>query len=124
MDTLGFHRNDVVLILQDSFDHQESATGEQYPVPFINIRRHNRVGDAGFIFQAKEEKSFGRPWSLSGDDATGNACEPPVRDCLQIARPLDVHSIPFSPVVSHGMTSNGEPGTMKVGNQAFFIGHL
>ena len=39
-------------------------------------------------------------------------------------RLLDVHSIPFSSAMGHGMTSDGEPCTVKVGYQALLSGHL
>src|SRR5215469_3291190 len=52
LDPRGFHGNHTILILQSAVNDEKSLRGQQQSVLLKQIRRDNRVGNSGFIFQA------------------------------------------------------------------------
>src|SRR5215813_6548586 len=54
----GFYRDHVVDILEPSFDQQESPPDHGETVLTKQVGRDDRIGDAAFVFEAEENKSF------------------------------------------------------------------
>jgi len=72
-DAFGFDGDDIILILQNAFDH-EKAFGDQQKAIFVEqVGMDDRIGDSGFIFEAEEEKAFGGAGTLASDDAASDA---------------------------------------------------
>ena len=72
-NALGFDGDYVVLILQHAVDQQELLVHDEHAILHEKLRGDDGVGDAGFVFKAKEDEAFGRAGALAGDHAAGNA---------------------------------------------------
>jgi hypothetical protein len=90
LHALGADGDDVVLILQDAFDGEESLAGQQQSVLVKEIGTDDGVGDSGFVFQTDEDESFGGTGALSGD---GSAPDP---EALLIPKPFESEVPPLS----------------------------
>ena len=71
-DLLGSDVNDLIDVLQCPFDQQEPCIRYQGTISLVQLRVDDRVRDAGFIFNRKEDEAVGRAVSLSGDHAAGD----------------------------------------------------
>jgi hypothetical protein len=64
---------DAVLILEWSFDHEESAARDDDAILLKDVGREDDVGDAGFVFEREKDEALGGAWALAGDDAACGA---------------------------------------------------
>src|ERR1700752_99480 len=87
------------------------------------VGRDDGVGDAGFIFQADKDKTFGRSGALARDDAASDAETLAARNLAQFAGTANPHGIEPGAPVGHGMRPDSEPGAAEIGNQALFMIH-
>ena len=74
-----FYRDDVVLILKQSFDQEKFLMNDYRSMLFIDIRGDNCVRYSSFIFKAEEKKTFCSSGPLSGDHAACYLGESSVR---------------------------------------------
>src|SRR5258707_13617579 len=63
-DSLGFHRNHVVLILQAAFDQQKLLVHDGDGISLKKLRRDDGVGNPGFVFQAQKHEALRRSGPL------------------------------------------------------------
>ena len=89
-DAAGFDGNDAIGVLQAAFNRQKGFLRDDQAQFFKQRRRHNRVRDAGFIFEADKDEAFGRAWALAANHVSGYAHKLPVARFGQIGRAPDV----------------------------------
>src|SRR5580698_6417120 len=123
LHTFGFDGDNVVLILQDAFDGEETFTGQQYTVLMKQVGRDDGVSHTSFIFKANKNKSFGSTRALAGDDAASDAQTLAVRNITQFDGSANTHGIEPPAAVGHGMRTNSQPGAVEVGDQTLFMVH-
>lgn len=110
----SFDRNCPLLILQNSRDQKKRVPGEQCTLAGEQLWGNDDIRDPGFIFHAQEQKTLGRPWALSDNDASRDAHQrsvAPVRQfdngyCAEIARGVAN--------IRHRMFSNSEARPAEV----------
>ena len=68
-----FHRDNVVLILQNPFHHQELLRSQQETVFLEQVGHDNGIGDSSLVLQAEKDKTFGGAGTLACDDASANS---------------------------------------------------
>jgi len=119
----GADRNNVVLILQNSFDGEESLTGQQQAILMKQIRTDNGVCDSGFIFQAQKYKSLGGAGTLAGNNAASDAETLARGQIAQFAGAPNAHGTEPCAAVGHGMRANRESGAVKIGDQSLLVIH-
>src|SRR5438046_2063209 len=66
-DYFGLHVLDTGDVLQRAGDSQRRFLGDYKSDTFENGRHHDGVGDAGFVFEADEHKTFRRARALAAD---------------------------------------------------------
>ena len=86
LDDAGFYGDDAVLILQNAVDDEKRVVHDDGVVFFEKLRRDDDVGDAGFVFEAEENKAFGRSRTLANDDRAGYANERRRREVRRAVR--------------------------------------
>jgi len=59
----GLYVNHVILILQRPFDKKKLAARDYQAVLFINIRRHDHVGDSRLVFHGDKNETLRGPWA-------------------------------------------------------------
>ena len=72
LDLLRFDQNDAVGILHFAFDDEKRFLRDHEPQLLKQIGRHDRIRDAGFIFQTDEDKSLRCARPLPANDIAGN----------------------------------------------------
>ena len=72
-DFFGFNDHDVVGVLDLAFDDEKVFLRDEEALFFEELRRDDGVGDAGFVFEADEDKTFGGAGSLTANDVAGDA---------------------------------------------------
>src|SRR5579884_2385478 len=80
----GFDQNNAVGILHLTFDEQESFFGDHEAETLEHVGIDNGVGNAGLVFQADKNKSFGGAGTLTADHVAGNLDNRPMRRTRQI----------------------------------------
>lgn len=119
----GFDGNDVVLILQQAFDAEEFFAIDDEAVFFVEIRADDDVGDAGFVLEAQKDKTLGGAGTLAGNHATGHDGERAVGNAAQIAGAAHTASFESGAAIGKRMRAGGHSGSMKIGDETFFVGH-
>ncbi len=122
-DAPGFDGNNIVLILQNAFDKQKGMMNDDGVILRKKLRGDNRVGDAGFVFEAEEDKAFGCAWPLTGNDRAGNADLHAAALRLQLRRGQDAKLDEFGAMKSERVRANCQASALKIGDEAFFRGH-
>src|ERR1700722_2335760 len=74
----GSHGEHVVDVLHFAFDQEIRIVEYGGAFAIENVGHDHGIRDAGFIFDAEEEKSFCGAWTLAADDASGGADGPAV----------------------------------------------
>lgn len=123
LDKSGFHRYDAILVLQHPSYQKKRMMYNDAMVPFEKLRGNDHVGNAGFVFEAQENKSFGGTRPLTGNHGACYGHKLAVRQlfemsCGQNSLPLEVGT-----VLSEWVRPDGQPGSMKIGEETFFGGH-
>ena len=90
-DVLGSDVDHFIDVLQCSFVQKEASICHQRTVPLVQLRIDDRVGDAGFIFDGKEDEAVGRAGSLSGNHTGGDAGFDPVAKHTEVICTTDTH---------------------------------
>ena len=73
LNAFRFHGDDIVLILQASFDQQKLMMNDHGMILLEKLRRDDGIGDSGFVFQAEEDKTLGGAGALARDHGSGDA---------------------------------------------------
>ena len=116
----GFHRNDIVLILEDALDEQKLPGGDQETMLLKKVGGNDGIRHPGFIFQAEEDKSLGGAGTLAGDHASANTESLSAGHVAEIAGGAHLHTAEARAMIGHGMGADGESGAMEVGDQTLF----
>jgi hypothetical protein len=74
-DPLGLDVDYPILMLERAFDTHESAARDDHAISLERVSGENDVGDAGFVFERKEDKTLGSSRALPRDHATGHMHE-------------------------------------------------
>src|SRR5947199_10601099 len=69
----GFYGNHIILILQNSFDHEKLLRTYQQTIFLKKVWIDNGVSHPRFIFQTQKDKSFCRPRALAGANTPSDA---------------------------------------------------
>ena len=77
-------------VLQAAFDEQKRLLCDDQSELFKERRRHDRVGDARFIFQADEHKTLGCSGPLPANHVSGHTHKLPVARFGKIGRAPDI----------------------------------
>src|SRR5204862_2588497 len=72
-DVAGLDDVNTVGGLQAAFDQEEAFLCDGEAKLFEKLRGDDRVGDAGFVFEADEDKAFGSTRALAADDVARDA---------------------------------------------------
>src|SRR5579864_4016311 len=93
LNMFHFHGDDVILILQASFDQQELVMNDHGMILLEKSRRDDGVGDSGFVFKAEENKTFCCSGTLARDHGSSEAYMRSMRKALEFAG--RAHASPF-----------------------------
>ena len=115
----GLHGDDVVLILQQTFDEEKLLVHDDQAILREELRRDDGVGNAGFVLDAEEDEALGGAGALARDDAAGNADGRAVGKIAEFDGGMNALPLEASAVVSHGVESHGESCAAKIGDEAF-----
>ena|SRR5215467_5887858 len=77
-DAAGLDGNDIVLVLQDTFDQNKFFVDQQQSVFLKHVGSNDDIGDAGLIFHAEENETLGRARALANDDTSSHAHRPAI----------------------------------------------
>ena len=69
---VSFYGDDIILILQSSFYHEELCGAEQQPVFLKQIGVDNGIGYSGFVLDAEKNETFGGAGTLAANDTSSN----------------------------------------------------
>lgn len=83
-NSIGFDVDYSILILQRTFNLEEAAARNDDAIALKDVRGNDDIGDAGFIFEGKEDKSLGCAWPLPCDNTPGNSDKVIARSVTQI----------------------------------------
>ena len=120
-DVVRFDVGDFVAVLHASDDGEEAFVDDGEAVPLENLRGKDGVGDAGFVFEAKEGEAFRGAGALAADDGSGDADGGAIPGFLQITRAPDVGELIADE--RHGMRAGAHAGAAVVGGEALGRGH-
>ena len=76
----------AILMLERAFNAHEPAARNDHAILFERVGGENNVGDAGFVFKRKEDKTFGGPRALPCDHATSDTDEVMVGKLCEVIR--------------------------------------
>jgi len=120
IDVGGFHGDDAVEVLELAFDEEE-ALAEDLEFELVEgVGSDDGVHDAGFVFHAKEDETFGGAWALTDDDGSGDADSAAVGNAFEVNGALDAERVQFGTPMGHGMFADGESGAAEIGPHALF----
>src|SRR5579859_1654303 len=85
LNTLHFHGDDVVLILQASFDQQKLVMNDHGMILLEKLRRNDGIGNAGFVFKAEENKTFCCSGTLARNHGSSKTHMCSMRKALEFA---------------------------------------
>ena len=119
----SFHMNDVVDVLQRTFEEKELALNDRGAIALEDIRRDDDVGNTGFIFKAEEDEAFRGAGTLPRNDAAGNANPAAVGDACQIARAQNAQRVQFLAAIGHRMRTDRHARAVEIGDEPFFGCH-
>ena len=97
--------NDLIDILQGSFDKEEFCIGHQRAMAFVEIWIDDGIGNPCFIFDREKDKAVSSTRALTCNHAAGNTCGHAVDEMSQISCRCNSHSLQTLPAVCHGMTA-------------------
>ena len=117
VDTASLDDDDASGILNFTVDGEKRFLSDSKPSLFEKLRIDNNVGNAGLVFEADKDKSFGSAWSLAADDHSRDMNMLSIPALRQIARQGDIMQPRANK--SHRMTSRGDAGAGKVGIESF-----
>src|SRR5580700_7548279 len=83
-NSICFHVNDSILILQRTFDPEKPAARNDNAITLKGIRSNDDIGDAGLIFEGKKDEPFRSAWPLACDDTPSNAHKAVTRGVTQV----------------------------------------
>ncbi len=89
----GADMNDLVDVLERTFDQQEPGIGNEVAVGLIEIGVDDGVGDAGLVFDGEKDEAVSGAGPLAGDDLAGDAGFHAVPEQLQVTGAEDVHAV-------------------------------
>src|SRR5688572_27514519 len=98
--------NNVLHVLKLSTDEQERFFRNQQSESLEQFRMHHGVADAGLVFQAHEDKTFGRAGTLTTNHISSNAHIRAVSFLTEIARTMN--ALQARANQSHGMPPYGK----------------
>jgi hypothetical protein len=70
LDVPGSDVNHFIDVLESTLDKQKLGIRYKRPVSLVKLRIDDSVGDAGFVFDGKEDEAVGSAWTLSRNYAT------------------------------------------------------
>src|SRR3989442_8657023 len=70
----GSYGNHIILILQNSFDHEKLFGTYQRTIFLKQVSIDNGVSNPGFILQTQKEKTSWRPRALAGGSTPPGTC--------------------------------------------------
>src|SRR4030095_6789940 len=97
--TRDFYRNYIVDMLQTTFDEEKFAANNGEAILREQVRRDDGVGNAGFIFEAQEDKPFRSAGTLACDNGTGDADISPIANVGEIDGANDIEGVQYRPIV-------------------------
>src|SRR5581483_8829753 len=112
----GFHVDDIVLILEGSFDEQEAAAGDGDHVAFVEVGRDDYVGDAGLVFHGNKDETLGCTRALTSDYASGGTDPLAVTMMVELFGGEDSLAAKSGSAVGHGVLPRGKSGAGVVGD--------
>ena len=89
------------------------------PVTIEELRTHNDVAHAGFVFETQKHKSFGRTWTLPHDYPAGDTHEITIAQLANVDRAQGFQALQFFPVISHRMFSDRQSSAAKISVYSF-----
>ncbi len=122
-DPMRFHVDHAILILQRTFYPEKPAARDDDAIALEGIRGNDDVGDAGFIFERKEDKPLGGSRTLPGDYTACNAHKAVAGRARQLLCRENALGAKSLSLVCHGMRAGGEAGAGVVGSEALVRGH-
>lgn len=123
LNAFHFHGDDVVLILQTSFDQQKLVMDDNGMILLENLRCDDGVGDSGFVFKVEENETFCCSGTLARDHSSGEAHVRSMRQMLEFDGRAHASPLQFGTVVRERMRAHGHTGAAKISDQSFFNGH-
>ena len=120
---VSFYGDDIILILQSSFHHEELRGTEQQPVFLKQIGIDDGIGYSSLILDAEKNKTFGGAGTLAANDASSNTQMLSIRDAAKVAGFVNAHRIHARPVIGHRVRPDCHTSAAKVCDQAFFLIH-
>ena len=112
-DALGLDGDYAFLILQFALDQQKLLVHDEDVICVEKLRRDDGVGDAGFIFDAEKDESFGGAGALARDHSAGDANLGAIGKIAEFDGGANALPFHLRAMVSHGMRADGHPVPRK-----------
>ena len=110
-----FDVDDTILILEWSFDHEESGARDDDSILLEDVGRQDDVCDAGFVFEREKDKPFGGAWALTRDDTARDPYCAIAGAAFELLCGENALLAEFSAPVSHGVRTGGDAGSGVIG---------
>jgi hypothetical protein len=123
LDDRGFDGDDAILVLQRAFDDEERVVHDGGVIFLEELRLDDDVRDASFVFEAQKDKTFCGAGALANNDGACHADKCAVTKRGETRRRQNSAAVEFRAMMRHRMVANGETGTVKIGDQTFFVIH-
>ena len=121
-DVAGLDDVDAVGGLEAAFNEEEAFLGDGEAEFLEEGRRDDGVADAGFVFEADEDKAFRGAGALAADDVAGDANSLAMFATREVDGAPDVLEVRAQE--GHGVRTDGEGKAAVIGGEAFEFGHV
>ncbi len=118
-DPLSLDVNHPILMLERALHAHESAARDDHAILLECVGGEYDIGDAGFVFERKEDKTLGSSRALPRDHATGNMDEVMVGQPCEVIGRYQPCLSKCSPMIGERMRSGGEARAGVIGAETF-----
>ena len=122
-ESSGPYGENIVDILHLAFNEQICVVEDGGALAIENVGHDDGIGDAGFIFHAEEQQSFGSPGTLAANDAAGDKHRPAIADRLQLIGWRDAESVQLFAVKGDRVFADCQVSIVKIGIQPLTGAH-
>src|ERR1044072_9454746 len=120
----GFYRNNIVLVLQRSFDQEKRVAHQLLPVLFEELRRDDDVPDTGLVLETQEHESLRGARSLANNHPSGNSHKSTIAQLPNIDCTHRLELFQLAAVISNRMFSDRQSCPAEISVHSLSQRHL
>src|SRR5436190_6468315 len=115
--------DDVIDVLERTLEKKKLALNHRGAVLIENVRRDDDIRNAGFVFEADEDETFGCAGALARNHTAGHTDITPIRSVREIDGAEYAKTIQPLAAIGHRVRTDRHAGAVEVGNETLFMGH-